>query len=207
MKSLVFLLLLPCYLFSAHSFDVGTFYSVFSQEEKMYNLVGLSASYEVGNSKRLKATGKTCVSYQSNLFYIKSYNDLRWMMHVEEYVVSPFIGMQWTHHEAFREEDKLVAVKRTAVPMGVILSTQKEGIIYSFHLGHIHSVREVYSEEINSRKFYGELDDLINRYLWKVEASYPYKEGMVIKGSFAWEGYYANLGGEATLGVTFSYPF
>jgi len=75
-KALSILLLSPFTIFASHSIDVGSFYSIHKEPNYRYNLGGIAISYEIGNSKGLKATGKMLLSSNSDLLFTLEVNSV-----------------------------------------------------------------------------------------------------------------------------------
>ena len=208
MKKLFYILFLaPIFTWASHSIEMGTFYTVHNEPGYRYNLGGLSAAYEVGNSKGLKATGRLHLSNNSDLIYIRNYSDLRWHIPLENVDLIPYVGIHWTSHQVTKRDGFVATLKRMYCPIGVAINQQYESFNYYIFLGHMHAVRGAYTEDVQNDQFYGVKEKIGHSYLGRVQTSYAPKENIFLKAFIEWAAEYTQKTKDLTIGVSFSHSF
>lgn len=187
MKNILALVMgIPSLLLASHSVDVGGFYSIHKEPRYKYNLGGLAISYEIGNSKGLKATGKILTSTNSDLMFIQSHSSLKWYMPYENFEFVPFWGILHTHHHVVRKEHYLGVLGRTYLPVGMGFRHTLGEVSYEVNVAHQHPIAHTYIIDENTPDFWGRKLYLPHAYFADVKLSYEAKDRVSATLFFRW---------------------
>lgn len=157
MKKLIISLLLTVPMFASHSVDMGIFYTQHNETHYKYDFYGVQASYEIGNSKGLKAVGKVQLSTDSDLLYIASRNDLIYYIPYENFEISPFFGAHATRHNVYKSGPTKGILTRVYIPIGMGIDSTWEKFNWEIRAAHLiptgHYFLQIGKREIFGRKY------------------------------------------------------
>ena len=189
-KALRILLMSPLTIFASHSIDIGSFYSIHKEPNYRYNLGGIAISYEIGNSKGLKATGKMLLSSNSDLLFIHSRSEFRWYLPYEQFEFFPFWGCHYNHHQVMKREGMLGSLNRSYGPLGLGFKHNFENLFYEVTFAHLHPLTANFIYDENTADFWGKKLYLPHSFLVDTKLSYKAKDHVNINLDFRYTGDY-----------------
>lgn len=104
---------------ASHSLDLGTFFSSHKEKHYSYDLWGASFSYEIGNSKGLKAIGKVLFTNESDLIFINARNEFQYHFISDELDLIGFTGIYSHIHQVEKEKGAIATLNRSYFPLGI----------------------------------------------------------------------------------------
>ena len=207
MKYLVAALLCATGAFASHSVDLGGFYTEHKESGYRYNFGGLALSYEIGNSKGLKARGKILTSNNSDLLFIKAQSELHWYIPLQQFHIIPFAGGHITRHEVFREGGALGTLVRYYAPFGLGFHHPIGDFSYEIRAAHMHPLTCNYIYEEGTAEFWGKKYYLPSAYLANARIAYHTGEKISFAFLSQWIGDYRQKMREWTVEMNLNLGF
>lgn len=186
MKYLLALLFVSTTVLASHSADLGYFYSEHREPGYKYNLHGVAVGYEIGNSIGLKASGKVWMSNDSDLRFIKSRSEIKYLIPAGPVDLKPFVGSQSLVHTVLRNEVYSHVISETFLGGGLIAEGKLKGFVGSLQAGHYQNIANCVTE-IEDHTFYGRRLHLDHLYMVTGILGYCLDDNLKVNARGDWE--------------------